>query len=162
MSEERNLTQTPKKEKGSSIYVPRVFKERVVALSKRYNKSQWRILLEALSLYETSLRKADAKAKLPDIEKGIWYIQKLAMSVGALKANPSDQNYQLTLRTISQVRDRLSIDTSLLEKAVQDFYDFARKNQVDNDIILELNASLKTVLTDIIFKNILKEQNERE
>jgi hypothetical protein len=85
----RNTVEQPKS-RHSSIYAPVELKEKIKYLSEKTGKPQWKILLEALALYETSLRKPKAKEELPVIDKVIWYIEKLCMSIGALKENPSE------------------------------------------------------------------------
>jgi hypothetical protein len=154
------------KVKGTTIWVPREFKTRVIELSKRYKKPQWKLLLEALSLYEAQLRKPKVKEDLPIVDKIVWYMQKLGMSIGILKANPTDENMQKTLNTITQVRDRLGIDTGVLERAVNDYVTINKKtfkngsvkhDQID-EATMELNMALKSVLMEIMYKHILKEE----
>jgi len=106
---------------SSTIYAPKELKERIRGLSEKLGRPQWKILLEALSFYETLVRKPKAKEELPTVDKVVWYIEKLCMSIGALKENPSDANLQKTLKTVSQVRERLGVDTSILEKAASDY-----------------------------------------
>jgi hypothetical protein len=154
------------KVKGTTIWVPMEFKTRVIELSKRYKKPQWKLLLEALSLYEAQLRKPKVKEDLPIVDKVVWYMQKLGMSVGILKANPTDENMQKTLNTIAQVRDRLGIDTGVLERAVNDYVTINKRNfkngsvkhdQID-EATMELNMALKSVLMEMMYKHILKEE----
>jgi hypothetical protein len=156
------------KVKGTTIWVPMEFKTRVIELSKRYKKPQWKLLLEALSLYEAQLRKPKVKEDLPIVDKVVWYMQKLGMSIGILKANPTDENMQKTLNTIAQVRDRLNIDTGVLERAVNDYVTINKRNfkngsvkhdQID-EATMELNMALKSVLMEIMYKHILKEEVE--
>ena len=163
MSKPEEKKEEKKKSRGAQIYVPNEFKVRLDLLSRRYGKTKWKILLDALSLYETSLRRAKAKQELPHLEKGIWYVMKLCMSVGAFKAKPDDSSLQQTMKTINQVRERLKIDTSLLEKALQDYLAHAKANKLSSDAIMELNETLKLTVTDIVYNYMLKEEgNENE
>jgi len=155
-----------KKTRSSSIYAPPEFKEKIKQLSEKTGKPQWKILLEALALYETSLRKPRAKEELPIVDKVVWYIEKVSMSIGALKENPSDANLQKTMKTISQIRERLKVDTGLLERAVQDFASASKISQKDpiekhralDEVTMELNMALKSVLIEIVYRYILKEE----
>jgi hypothetical protein len=155
-----------RKAKGSSIWVPTEFKSRLVSLSKRYSIPQWKILLQALSLYETQIRKARTKEELPKVEKVIWYIQKLCMSIGSLKALPSQENVERTKATINQIKERLQVDTGILERAVNDFVSIAKLNNKEHEKIdeatMELNMALKSVLIEIVYKHILKEEGENK
>jgi hypothetical protein len=150
------------KGKGGTIWVPVEFKERVKALAQKQGKAEWKVLLDALALYETSLRKPRTKEELPVVDKIIWYIQKLSMSIGELKANPTDENLNRTLKTVQQVRERLGVDTSILERAVNDYYKLLRGNKKEREdeveARMEVNMALKSVLIEIVFKYILKEE----
>jgi hypothetical protein len=150
-----------KQHRWAHIYVPPEFKVRLDILSKRYGKAKWKMLLDALSLYETSLRKPKAKQKLPNLEKGIWYVMKLCMSVGAFKAKPDDASLQQTMKTVTQIKERLKIDTSLLEKVLQDYLAYAKANKLSGDMFMELNETLKLVVTDIVYNFVLKEEGEQ-
>ena len=155
---------TPRK--WSTIYAPAELRDRIDALATKTGKPKWKIVLEALALYETSLRTPRSKEELPIVDKVIWYVQKLAMSIGALKENPSDANLQKTQRTVQQVRERLGIDTRLLERAVRDYVATARREYQDqvarhadmDEVTMELNMALKSTLIEIVYKYILKEE----
>jgi hypothetical protein len=150
------------KGRGSTIWVPAEFKEKVKALAEKQGKAEWKILLDALALYETTLRKPRVKEELPVVDKVVWYVQKLAMSVGELKASPTEENLMKTLKTVSQVKERLGVDTSLLERAVNDYYKLLRGNKREREdeveARMEVNMALKSVLIEIVFKWILKEE----
>jgi hypothetical protein len=158
------------KSKGATIWVPNEFKARVKALSKKYGKAEWKILLDALALYEASIRKPKLKEELPIVDKVIWYIEKLSMSVGELKANPTNDNLQKTLKTIQQVKERLNIDTSILERSLIDYIKLVggnnkngAKNREDEvEAKMEVNMALKSVLIEIVYKWILKEEQPNQ
>jgi predicted DNA-binding protein len=163
MSKTEKNKEEKKQRRGAQIYVPNEFKVRLDVLSRRYGRSKWKILLDALSLYETSLRKPKAKQELPNLEKGIWYVMKLCMSVGAFKAKPDDASLQQTMKTVIQIKERLKIDTSLLEKVLQDYLAYAKANKLSGDVFMELNETLKLTVTDIVYNYMLKEEgNENE
>jgi hypothetical protein len=156
--------------KRSSISLPREIFEKLDSLSRRTRKSKQNIILEALSLYETQIRRPRIKEEFPITDKIIWYMMKLAMSIGALKENPTEVNLNKTMKTISQVRDRLKVNTSVLEKAVQDFYiamrtlpeDPSLRHDVIDEATMEINMALKSVLIEIFFNYIYKEAPELE
>jgi hypothetical protein len=152
--------------KETTIYVPVEFKRKIKELSERTGKAQWRILLDALALYESTLRKPKMKEELPVVDKVVWYMQKLSMSIGALKENPSEANLEKTMKTIQQVKERLGVDTSLLERAVVDYVkltsntpqDPIEKHRVLDEATMEVNMALKSVLLEIVYRWILKEE----
>jgi len=148
--------------KGATIWVPIEFKEKVKALAQKQGKAEWKVLLDAIALYEASLRKPRVKEELPIVDKVLWYIEKLCMSVGEFKANPSEENLQRTLRTVSQVKERLGIDTSLLERALIDYSRMVKgsnkSREEEAEARMEVNMALKSVLIEITYKWILKEE----
>jgi hypothetical protein len=152
--------------KETTIYVPVEFKQKIKELSERTGKAQWRILLDAIALYESTLRKPKMKEELPVVDKVVWYMQKLSMSIGALKENPSEANLEKTMKTIQQVKERLGVDTSLLEHAVVDYVklvsnapqDPIEKHRLEDEARMEINMALKSVLLEIVYKWILKEE----
>jgi hypothetical protein len=150
------------KSKGATIWVPVEFKQRVKALAEKQGKAEWKVLLDAVALYETTIRRPRTKEDLPVVDKVIWYVQKLAMSVGELKASPTEENLQKTLKTIQQVKERLGVDTAILERAVNDYYKLLRGNRREREdeveARMEINMALKSVLIEIVYKWILKEE----
>jgi hypothetical protein len=170
MGKAETQPQEKMKIQGTTLWLPKELKDRIKMLSQRYGKAQWKILLDALSLYETQLRKPKTKEDLPMVDKILWYIEKLSMSVGAFKENPSEGNLRRLMNTIGQVRDRLKVDTRLLEKAVTDysvavtynFKDASEKHTAVDESIMELNMALKSVLIEMVYKHILREEAEHK
>ena len=154
--------------KRSSVSLPREIFDKLDSLSKRTRKSKQNIILEALSLYETQIRRPRIKEDFPITDKIIWYMMKLSMSIGALKENPSEINFNKTMKTINQIKERLKVNTSVLEKAVQDFYismrtlpeDPSLRHDVVDEATMEINMALKSVLIEIFFNYIYKEAPE--
>jgi replicative DNA helicase len=150
------------KGRGTTIWVPPEFKEKVKQLAQKQGKAEWKVLLDAISLYETSLRKPKTKEELPIVDKVVWYVQKLAMSVGELKASPTEENIQRTMKTIQQIKERLGIDTALLERALTDYVRLLKGNRKEREdeveARMEVNMALKSVLIEIVFRWILKEE----
>jgi len=151
---------------GSSVWVPREFKERLVSLSRRYGKPQWKILLDALAMYEAGFRRSRGKEELPKVDKVVWYIEKLSMSVGAFKENPTKENLEKSMKTLAQVRERLQVDTGILERALNDYFklvgslpeDPVERHTVLDEVTMEVNMALKSVLIEIVYRHILKEE----
>jgi hypothetical protein len=152
--------------KETTIYVPQEFKQKIKQLSERTGKAQWRILLDAITLYESTLRRPKTKEELPIVDKIVWYMQKLSMSIGALKENPSEENLARTLNTIRQVKERLLVDTGLLERAVLDYVKLVKntakdpieKHRLEDEAKMEINMALKSTLLEIVYTHILKEE----
>jgi hypothetical protein len=99
----------------------------------------------------------------------VWYIVKLSMAVGALKADTTPQRAEMLQRAIKQVRERLGVDTSLLEHAVYDYIhvklnDSNEKTNPDlqKDAEIELTNALKLVVLDMLHNTLSKQTIDKQ
>jgi len=134
-----------RKHEWTTIKVPRELRDKLREVSEREDKAYWKVVIEALSFYVAQKRKATLKEQLPKLDKASWYIAKCAMSVGALKENPSEANLQYLKRTLAQIEERLGVDTKLLARVAEEY---ARLKSVKARV--ELNGTLKMLIVDII------------
>jgi len=153
----------------STIYVPDELKERIEFYSKVHGKPMWRVVMDAMTFYEMfykgKLEDKTGETKFPELAKAVWYIIKLSMAVGALKADTTPQRAEMLQRVMKQVRERLGVNTSLLERAVYDYIqvklssDGEKANpDLQKDVEIELTNALKLVALDILY-NALSGQN---
>ena len=156
----------------STIYVPDELKERIEFYSKVHGKPMWRVVMDAMTFYEMfykgKLEDKTGETKFPELAKVVWYIIKLSMAVGALKADTSPQRAEMLQRTIKQVRERLGADTSLLERAVYDYIHVKLSNgnekanpDMQRDAEIELTNALKLVVLDILYNMLTKQTNNK-
>ena len=157
----------------SSIYVPDELKERIEFYSKVHGKPMWRVVMDAMTFYEMfykgRLEDKTGETKFPELAKSVWYVVKLSMAVGALKADTSPQRAEMLQRAVKQVRERLGVDTSLLERAIYDYIqaklsDGSEKVNQDlqRDAEIELTNALKLVVLDILYNTLTKQNAERQ
>jgi len=157
----------------SSIYVPDELKERIEFYSKAHSKPMWRVVMDAMTFYEMfykgKLEDKTGETKFPELAKAVWYIVKLSMAVGALKADTSPQRAEMLQRAIRQARERLGVDTSLLERAVYDYIQAklskdGEKNNPDlqRDAEIELTNALKLVVLDILYNMLTKQTTDKQ
>jgi hypothetical protein len=157
----------------SSIYVPEELKERIEFYSKVHGKAQWRVVMDAMTFYEMfykgKLEDKTGETKFPELAKVVWYIIKLSMAVGALKADTSPERAEMLQRAIKQVRERLRVDTSLLERAVYDYIQ-SRLNgdgektspDLQKDTEIELTNALKLVVLDMLYNTLTKQSTDKQ
>jgi hypothetical protein len=157
----------------STIYIPDELKERIEFYSKVHGKPMWRVVMDAMTFYEMfykgKLEDKTGETKFPELAKDVWYIVKLSMAVGALKADTSSQRAEMLQRAIKQVRERLGVDTSLLERAVYDYIqakldnDNAKANpDLQKDAEIELTNALKLTALDILYHTLSKQNAEKQ
>jgi hypothetical protein len=157
----------------STIYVPDELKERIEFYSRVHGKPMWRVVMDAMTFYEMfykgRLEDKTGETKFPELAKTVWYIVKLSMAVGALKADTSPQRAEMLQRVIKQVRERLGVDTSLLERAVYDYIqsklsDDSEKNNPDlqRDAEIELTNALKLVVLDMLYNTLTRQKTEKQ
>jgi len=157
----------------SSVYVPDELKERIEFYSKVHGKPMWRVVMDAMTFYEMfykgKLEDKTGATKFPELAKVAWYIVKLSMAVGALKADTSPQRAEMLQKTIKQVRERLGVDTSLLERAVYDYIQVKlsgggeKANQdLQKDVEIELTNALKLIVLDILYNTLTKQSTDKQ
>jgi len=157
----------------SSIYVPDELKERIEFYSKVHGKPMWRVVMDAMTFYEMfykgKLEDKTGETKFPELAKAVWYVVKLSMAVGALKADTSPQRAEMLQRATRQVRERLGVDTSLLERAVYDYIQVKLSNDgekthtdLQKDAEIELTNALKLVVLDILYNTLTEQNAERQ
>jgi len=165
MAQNQVQNQEHRKSRSTTIYAPIELKEKVIELSKKIGKPQWKVLLDAVVFYESIIRKPRKKEELPIIDKIVWYIEKLCLAVGALRGNPSNENLQKLLKITMQISERLAIDTSILDKAIRDFIRVINtetssedeKHSLFSEAVIELDMALKSVLLEIIYRYMFRE-----
>jgi hypothetical protein len=157
----------------SSIYVPDELKERIEFYSKIHGKPQWRIIMDGVVLYEMfykgKLQDKTGETKFPELAKAVWYIVKLSMAVGALKADTSPQRAEMLQRVMKQVKERVGVDVTLLERAVYDYIQ-AKLNSngekansdMQRDVEIELTNALKLVVLDILYSMLSKQATDKQ
>jgi hypothetical protein len=152
----------------STIYIPDELKERIEFYSKVHSKPMWRVVMDAMTFYEMfykgKLEDKTGETKFPELAKAVWYVVKLSMAVGALKADTSPQRAEMLQRVMKQIRERLGVDVSLLERAVYDYIqvklssdDEKANPDLQRDAEIELTNALKLVVLDILYNALTKQ-----
>jgi len=152
----------------NSIYVPDELKERIEFYSKVHGKAQWRVVMDAMTFYEMfykgKLEDKTGETKFPELAKAVWYIVKLSMAVGALKADTSPQRAEMLQRVMKQVKERVGVDVTLLERAVYDYIQAKLSSGKDGasadllrDVEIELTNALKLAVLDMLYYTLTKQ-----
>jgi hypothetical protein len=117
-------------EKTTLIRIPVSLKRELQEKAKQKNVAMWQIILESI----TTLTRTKAGI-LPrnELDKVSWYIYKISSSFGELRANPTPENKNATLETLSQLHDRLGIEVSDVEIVVKQYDGSHSKKKILND-----------------------------
>jgi len=148
----QNTSQTQKQIRWTTVKIPVELRDKINDLAKKEEKPAWRIVQDAIAFYYAQKQKPRIKEDASLVDKISWYIAKISMSVGEFKANPSQENFERLRRTAQQIQERLGVDVSLLIRNAEAFM-----RSPDNDNRMELNASLKILILDIIMNKLVKE-----
>ena len=138
----------------SYIAVPKEIKSQWIARAESEGIATWVLLHKCFSYYYTASRK-HFQFDSDKLAKAIWYIEKLAMSVGAFKTIANEKNYYQVLKNIEDIQDRLGIDLSDLRLAVDRYM---RKRSKANKIAI--NESLRLAIGKLLLWASAKELNE--
>ena len=145
----------------TTIRVPREVHAQIQKLSQKFNMPAWKVVAWGLSFITEHLKNAKAKEELPAADKAAWYAVKVAMTVGAFRENPSERKLKEVQRVLMQLRNRYGIDTDALWLAVLEYYNIARevgKDEVPDDVKIELTTQLKIVVLEIFEKLLFEEK----
>jgi len=138
--------------KYTTVKIPKYLHEKIKEISESNGMKQWVLVEQAINLW-LSIRKLKNKGKARSrVDRASWYAFKLAQSIGQLKANPTVENLQQTLRTIEQIEKRLNVDCKYLKEAIKWFME-----KKDTESIITLNDETKLVIADIIHKLLIEE-----
>ena len=140
-----------------TIKVPKPVYEKIKYLKAKTKLHMGQIVGKSVEMYEFYIRKPYRKKELAELDKASWYIYKLVVGIGAFKENPSRENFDRLMETIIQLKNRLKIDTGVLEHAVKRFYLPSRSGITKQDLI-ELASASKTVIANIIVKMLYEEE----
>jgi len=136
-----------KEGRWTTIKVPVELRDAIKALSEKFGVPEYRVVWWGVSFFTEQISHPRIKEYLPLLDKASWYIAKLSMSVGAFKENPTPDNMSKLMKTAMQVSERLRVDTSYLIRSAENYM-----RHIDNDTKMELNASLKMVILDTMWK----------
>ena len=149
MSEQEAITET--RMEWKMIRVPKALHDQLAREAQKRGLPIHAIISEALNFYYGFTKSRVPRKEHSNIDKGLWYIMKLAMSVGALKADPSFDNLRRLSKTLAQLRERLDIDTSELEEFIRVHSIF-----IDDEVKMELNAITKNLIYQIADKLLFR------
>jgi len=119
----------------------------------KFAESQGLPMTKTISfLIDNAERMLDIKRAFYDsrVDIALWYCEKLAFSIQALKMSKSKEQMQRVLKLLEQVRKRYRIDISLLHDVVNAFI-------AENANIVVLNEALKETMKMILRKVMLNE-----
>lgn len=136
-----------------SIYVTPDLKGMIVDLAKMTRKKQVQIIREAVYFYYTQLRQPKIKNYIAKDEKLVWYVTKLAVAVGALKAAPTAENLEAVETAAAQVVERLRVNSNLISALVETAKRYSSASEKERQKMLgELYQVAKCVVAEILSK----------
>ena len=144
-----------KNQKWSTIRIPMEVRERIKELGSKTGKVTWEVILEAVTLYESFIKRPSVRQSMPNIDKLSWYITKVATSFGAFKENPSEENFQYLVKRVEELKDRLGVDAELLLRMAE-YYRSAKDEELKKKIRIDLNAAFKQVVKDLIVSTVFE------
>lgn len=147
--------------KMTTILVPKELRDSIKVLADRENKALWRVIEEAIAFLYTEKKKPAIKSNLSQAEKISWYLCKVLMSIGELKALPSKENLDRFEKTLIQVADRLKLphnNVSLLLRLAREYVN--SDNIARKQIRTEINAAAKMLAIDILTSTVSGEDED--
>jgi len=127
----------------TTVRIPVELRNVVKSLARRRKMPMWKIIHEAVTYYRSVY--LTHHKEMNDVGKRAWYCYKLSASVGELRANPTKENLQLLLTTISQIEERLGVNAELLRAAAERYVKKPERKEK-----IQLNDAAKDVVAQII------------
>jgi len=156
MSENNKTKQNQLRTKFHTIRVNEMIFNYLNKLKKKTGLSKQTILMNAISMYRAFLASKTRFVKTQDkLDKAVWYCIKLCYAVFEFRQDPKEK-FKNVMEIIQQVENRLSIDLSLLKKAVMNYLN---ASTVTNELKIEITNALKLSLIDII-EQVLSDQSD--
>jgi hypothetical protein len=130
-----------------SIDVPEALHSKIKELALREQRAMWQVIYDAISYYESQKRKPKIKQELPLLEKVSWYIAKASMAVCWYLATLRDENFDLTMKTLSDIGSRLGVDMSSLTSVLTTYRNIKKKTSKHRAVVLK---ALKSTVQSMI------------
>lgn len=137
----------------TSIKVRKDLDSVITEYAKQRGEAKHKVIAKAIHFYVLQEKKAKVKEDLPLIDKITWYIVKMSMSAGRLKENPSEENLNAFLRTVSQIEERFEIRLDWAKRAAQEYI-----KERSAEASIELNSAVKNAA--ILLMNEMIEEGE--
>jgi len=150
MAETQNQEQQ-KERRWYSLSVPKEVMSllRQIKGKSGQNKANWRIIVEALSFYNSVMSSPRKLMKVDNVEKASWYITKLSLAYSNFALNPNQGTYANFKEVCEEIAVRLGIDTSVLLR-LADEYSALKDEEKRKQKRIEFNQAVKMLVKEII------------
>ncbi len=147
-----------KKYKYKQIHIDEATYNRIKEIAKKTKSKNTTVIRQSIDIYYNMVVKPIRKSSIPDINKVAWYIFKLSQSVGELKVECSEENYNYLIKNLEDFEKRLGIDTRYFADVVDKFY----KNECkkNSSTYIEINDNAKLIITSLLEK-LMKSEDEK-
>ena len=107
-----------------SLKVPAEIHGQIKELRERLQRPAWQVIAEALSFYESMIRKYQHFSRASEMDKLAYYIVKLISSASYFKMSPTKESMDKFLQVVGQLEKRLGVKCEelrpLAEKLLRD------------------------------------------
>ena len=150
-----------KGKKWGTIAVPQEAKDLIERIKSRSgeNKASWKIVVEALSYYDTIRSKPKVAMSMDMIEKVSWYITKLSLAYGSFATNPTEETTAQLISRLQELEMKTHIDTGVLQRLVAQYTRLKEESERKRARI-EMNQAFKLVVKELMMKAVGGEEND--
>jgi len=142
-------------EDWSVISVPREVVSLIEKIKKRSgeNKDTWKVILEALSYYDSIRSSPRRMIKQDMLEKVSWYVVKLSLAYSSFVLNPSQETFENFNERLEEIKERLKIneEVSVLQRLANEYLQLKDEEERKNERIT-FNQSFKMIIKEMINK----------
>jgi Fe2+ transport system protein B len=116
------------------------------------------VVRQSVDIYYNMVKRPKTKSGMPDINKVAWYIFKFSQSVGQLKAECTEENFNHLMKNLEDLKNRLGLDVDYFEGIVKKFYEFGCNKNVSTYV--DINDNAKLIITTLL-ERLLEKPEEK-
>ena len=146
MAEE--TVQEKKKYKYKELHTDENTYKKIKELAMLTKSHMTTVIRQSVDIYYNMVKRPREKSNMPDINKIAWYVYKFAQSVGQLKAECSEDNFNHLMKNLQDLKARFGIDTDYFAGIIKKFYEFGCNKNVSTYV--DINDNAKLIITTLL------------
>jgi len=156
MSEE--VQQEKKKYKYKELHTDENTYKKIKELAMLTKSHMTTVVRQSVDIYYNMVKRPKEKSNMPDVNKIAWYIFKFSQSVGQLKAECTEENFNHLMKNLEDLKKRFGLDVDYFSGIMKKFYEFGCNKNAPTYV--DINDNAKLIITTLL-EMLLNKQEEK-
>ena len=156
MSEEK--VQEKKKYRYKELHTDENTYKKIRELAMLTKSHMTTVIRQSVDIYYNMVKRPKTKSDMPDINKIAWYVYKFSQSVGQLKAECTEENFNHLMKNLEDLKKRFEIDTDYFAGIMKKFYEFGCSKNTSTYV--DINDNAKVIITTLLERLIENNQEK--